>query len=527
MTTQAINTNFLTSLNDIELSDIKDMIESHWGLILVTLIAISFISTRFNHLSDIPGPELAKYTKFWRVYDVFKGQAQWTHIKLHRELIRKGKGEFLRIGPNHVSISDPKAIPTIYGLKRKFEKSMFYPIQCITWNKKPELNLFSMVNEDYHRQQMKLVGNAYAMSSLLEMEHAVDGCTKLMMEKFESKLGKVFDFGLWLQFYAFDVVGEITFNSRLGFLETGDDVDSMISSIRGVLKYSAIIGEIPELHPFLLGNPTLPYIIPSMQTWDKVLQFTLKAVNERTTLKRGGELITNGVNEGNDMLTKWCNNKVDEKMTTRDIIVHLSTNVFAGSDTTAIALRAILYFLMKDPIRLAKARKELDDAKKNGLLSDIIQYKETQEHLPYINACIQEGMRMHPSVGLMLERRVPKGGATISGRFFKEETIVGINAWVLHHDERVFENPDDFIPERWLESSPEQLKKMEKSIFTFGFGSRSCVGKNVSLMEMSKIIPQLLLNYNIEFARPNQEWICSNEWFVQQSGFECVLTRRN
>lgn len=68
-------------------------------------------------LAHIPGPAIACCTGFWRLLDVRKGSAHLTHIRLHQQY-----GSLVRIGPNHVSVGDPKAIPTIYGLKSGFTK---------------------------------------------------------------------------------------------------------------------------------------------------------------------------------------------------------------------------------------------------------------------------------------------------------------------------------------------------------------------------------------------------------------------
>lgn len=84
------------------------------------------------------------------------------------------------------------------------------------------------------------------------------GC--MLFPHFTSKL-KVAD-QIGRQYYAFDVVGEFTFQKKLGFLEKGSDVDDMMKTIEGILFYSATIGQVPELHPFLLGNPILPHLIP-------------------------------------------------------------------------------------------------------------------------------------------------------------------------------------------------------------------------------------------------------------------------
>ncbi|KAB5559620.1 cytochrome P450 oxidoreductase [Coniochaeta sp. 2T2.1] len=500
-------------------------VKNHLILCVTVLYVLSLLYNRYRPgLSGIPGPALAKWTKLWRLHDVYQSQSHWTAIRLHRQ-----HGPLVRIAPNVVSVADPKEIKTIYSLTSAFTKSAFYPIQSISWEKKPQTNLFSTRDPVYHREQKKKVAGAYSLTSLLESEPAVDSCTELFISRLDeyATSGKPVDLGMWLQYYAFDVVGEVTFALKLGFLDKGADVDGMMSTIEGILAYASLCGQVPEMHPFLLGNPVWPYLLPAMETWNAVLTFTLKAINSRTSMKRGGELELNDDGE-KDMLSKWAAVKSKDplKICTRDIIVHLSTNVFAGSDTTAIALRAAIYFLIKNPEKMKKTVDEIDAADKKGKLSDPIAYKESINHLPYTCAVIKEAMRLHPSVGLLMERHVPPQGAQICGQYIPGGTIVGINPWVLQHDPNVYEDPEAFTPERWLTSDSEKLTQMETSFISFGAGSRTCIGKNISLMEMQKLVPQLLRKYTIELADPKAEWKTSNRWFVQQSGLVCRLTKR-
>lgn len=301
----------------------------------------------------------------------------------------------------------------------------------------------------------------------------------------------------------------------------------MISAIHGMLVYASICGQVPEMHPFLLGNPLFPVFIPSMETWNQVLQFTLKAVNSRTSLQRDGELELekHSASDGKDMLFRWMtvHNTDPQKLSTRDIIVHLSTNVFAGSDTTAIALRAVFYFLMRHPHVLAKVRDELDTAEPK--LSNPISYRESVTYLPYLTAVLKESMRLHPSVGLILEREVPSPGITICDQYIPAGTVVGINAWVVHRNAEIYPDPDAFIPERWIDSAPEKLREMEQAFFNFGAGARSCVGRNISLMEMQKVVPQLLREFEVRLWE-EREWRTRNVWFVVQDGVVCELVPR-
>ncbi|KAJ5360020.1 Cytochrome P450 E-class group I [Penicillium concentricum] len=394
------------------------------------------------------------------------------------------------------------------------------------------MNLFSTRDETYHRHQKRIVANAYSVSSLLELESSVDSCTEIFtsqLSKFATK-GTPMDLGVWLQYYAFDVIGEITFAKKLGFLEQCRDIDGMMQAIKGMLVYASLCGQVPKMHKFLLGNPLLTLFMPSMESWNQVLQFTLKAVNSVASLKRDGDKINAYQGEGTggkDMMSRWMAVHRDdpERLSVRDIIVHLSANVFVGAATTGIALRAILNFLMRDPRIMDKVKGEIDVAVRKGRVGNPISYRESLAHLPYMTAVIKEALRLHPSTGLIIEREVPQPGATICGKYIPGGTIVGINAWVVNRNARVFHDPDMFIPERWLESTTEKLMEMEQAIFTFGSGPRACVGKNVSFIEMHKIVPQLLREFEIRL-NSSKELEVRNIWFVQQEGMICDLVKR-
>ncbi|CAG8216611.1 unnamed protein product [Penicillium salamii] len=390
------------------------------------------------------------------------------------------------------------------------------------------MNIFSTRDVAYHRAQRRNVASGYSLSSLLESESAIDSCTALFvsqMSKFADQKTPV-NLGNWLQYYAFDVVGEVTFSKKLGFLEEGRDVDNIMEAIHGNLVYASLCGQIPELHHLLVGNPLTPFLLPSLESWNQVLQFTLKAINPQTPLKENGEIQEDKVT-GKDMMSRWmaAHQADPERFSTRDAIVHLSANVFAGSDTTAIALRAIVYLLMRNPATMAKVVAELDNAISEKKVGNPVSYRESTTHLPYLGAVIKEALRIHPSVGLILEREVPDGGAVICGKQIPAGTTVGINAWVVNRSEEIFPDPDEFLPERWLDSSPEKLKVMEQSILTFGAGSRSCIGKHISFMEMYKVIPQLLREFEIEL-HDSKEWKTRNIWFVQQGEMICDFVRR-
>ena len=387
-------------------------------------------------------------------------------------------------------------------------------------------SIFSTRDPVYHRNMKKVIGHAYSMSNVLEMEESIDSCITLFLSQLKdlARRKEVVDLGEWIQFYTFDATGELSFAQKFGFLREGRDFDNIMPTILTQLSYGNIIGQIPEANNLLIGNRYFRMLFPQVEQRNHIMEFTMKAIKSRKESPESEK----PEKAGADMLSRWItiHEKDPEKLSEDDLLNHLSTNVFAGSDTQAISLRSIYHQLMRNPAKLRRARQEVDDATSAGKLSDCITYTEVMTHLPYICASIKEGMRLHPSVGQMIERYVPAGGATICGKFYPEGTIVGVNAWASHRHPDFFQDPDDFIPERWLESSPAQLKEMERAIFYFGGGSRTCIGKNMALSSIHKLLARFLREMDVKLHNPDKPLKLACKGIVIQTGLLVDLEER-
>lgn len=181
-------------------------------------------------------------------------------------------------------------------------------------------------------------------------------------------------------------------------------------------------------------------------------------------------------------------------------------NVFGGSDSTAITLKTVFYHLIKAPHLMKALRNEIDQvefSRKDGIAT----WNETRQ-LPYLTAVIQESLRLHPALGLHLERIVPASGLQVGNYFLPPGTIVGASAWVLHQDESIFgNNCKEFRPERWLEASEQKRTEMNNAMFAFSMGSKACLGKSIAFLEMYKLIPTIVKRYEVSqhpvyFASP-------------------------
>jgi cytochrome P450 len=231
-----------------------------------------------------------------------------------------------------------------------------------------------------------------------------------------------------------------------------------------------------------------------------------------------------------DFLDRFLAAKQINPKTVNDSYVwcYAITNVVAGSDTIAIPLRSILYYVLSSKDIYKKLMLEL--VKSNFILP--VSWKSAQQ-LPYLDAVVKEALRIHPPVGLGLERVVPIEGFHLpDGTFFEPGTLVSMNAWVLHRSEAIFgDDTNIFEPGRWLQRPNEteddfrqRLHKMQQSEFTFGFGPRTCIGKNLSLLEIYKVVPTLFLSFNMKLFKA--DWNTWNSWFVRQEGLEIQLDTR-
>ncbi|GIJ90957.1 hypothetical protein Asppvi_009922 [Aspergillus pseudoviridinutans] len=463
------------------------------------LILRYLLRALFDPLRDVKGPTFARYTRLWEIYNNWQGQLEHVTVALHKQY-----GSIVRLAPNRYSISDPSAIRTIYGTGSKFSKSDYYiPFGAPIDHK----DVFSETSNEKHASERRKISNMYAMSSLVSYEPFVDKVNGQFMAALadHAQRGRALDLFTWMQFYAFDVIGEITLGRSFGLLEAGHDKDGLLRAVHvGSISYGSMVGLIPKIHPWYLW---LQKVLPIESHWKVTQRVILREI--------GARLEGVSTSDRKDFLAKCVElskaGKLDQS-TTNNV---LGMNIGAGSDTTGISMSAIIYFLMKHPSCLQKLRDEIETADRQGNLSNPVTFQEAQK-LPYLQATIKEALRLHAAVGQILSRVVPDGGAQIAGRHFPQGTVVGVNAWVVHSDENIWgKNAHEFRPERWLVEK-EQLAFLDQNYLAFGAGSRTCIGKNISLLEMTKLLPQLVRRFDFVPAG-DSEWTTTSGWFVKQN----------
>ena len=243
----------------------------------------------------------------------------------------------------------------------------------------------------------------------------MDDAVAHFVQKMQDRLGQNIDMGLFVQLFAFDVIGEVTFSRRFGFMDAGSD-SGFFAQIESVLRSGAWVGQIPALywiHDFL--SPVIGNHLGITIRHGRLRDFASQEVENR---KRTGT-------DHQDILGKLLEvqRQRPSEMDYTNVLSMATTNVTAGSDTTAISTRSVIYHILKNPECKRKLVEEIDLPMKNIGSNKPITLEQTK-HMPYLQACLYEGLRLHPAVGMSLPRVTPPNGIEIDGHFIPKGVSV-------------------------------------------------------------------------------------------------------
>ncbi|KAL9638743.1 MAG: hypothetical protein Q9164_001360 [Protoblastenia rupestris] len=337
------------------------------------------------------------------------------------------------------------------------------------------------------------------MKHLGQKEGAIDDLIrmllKIMDEKAEQTKGtSPIDLPLTLQYFTFDAGGVFSFSRPYGFLRERIDIDGIIQSVRVGSMHLNRLAQVPMLQFLIDKNPLARYfgfIAPPMAFAKKHLP------TERIEKQMRMSDIES---HNHDILDYYLSAiKKNPGVVTKNEIADLGLMVVVpASEAVRTAISVLIYQMLQHPRALKELQQELDA---NFTDPNILPSSEIASNLQYLDACIKEMFRVHPSTGFMLERVVPAGGSVVQGEHLPGGTIVGTAAWMIHRHKPTFgEDVEIFRPERWLEASTKERADMERYLCPFGFGSRLCLGKEIGLFEVYKMGATLLSRYEVWFT---------------------------
>ncbi|KAK0638079.1 Cytochrome P450 monooxygenase gsfF [Lasiodiplodia hormozganensis] len=317
-------------------------------IVVFAVVCAYVIYQRFLHpLSRYPGPLLASLSNVWKAYHVYQGDLEYAILKLHQE-----HGKIVRIGPNHLDISDAAAVKNIYLTGKSFVKSSFYDAFTAL---RP--NIFGTRDENIHAARKKALTPGFSLQSVTQMEPYIDSCLAKLLARLDAAAatGEPIDLKAWISFFVIDVLGELAFSRSFDMLERGQT--EALPPLKEHVFLAMLTGQFPAIVP--LVNKYLPYIpIPALQATIKGRMKLRQLAIDRITTR-----LAHPDPSRRDLLAKLIASYESGDDAAGIDVVDIQTEAFgfiiAGSHTTAATITLLFWHLLHNPQTLAKLEDEV------------------------------------------------------------------------------------------------------------------------------------------------------------------------
>ncbi|KAI0534394.1 putative cytochrome P450 [Xylaria digitata] len=485
----------------------SDVMTRFWDLFTIEIVvkilaALSIVHVAshivynlyLHPLSKYPGPLLGRSTLLWRFYNVLGGRWHRHIDKLHKKY-----GAVVRVSPNELSFASIESWKDIYGHatggRGTCVKGEFYDVFGGGFNSSC---IGSERNPKEHGRMRKALSNAFSTKSLLEQEVVVNENVDAFLKRLGADGGpgtKGLNMTIWFEMIAFDILGEMSFGESFGSVAQGHP--HFWSQMFTEHLFAITVIDMLRRYRFFtaLGKLLLPL---TMSLREKHTQLSRDKVARRL----------NSTSSRADFMSLLINKVRTGEMDMEELTAHASTLTVAGGETVATFLASATYYLLNNPITLARLQTEIRTA--FGSYDEINATRAQQ--LPYLQAVVAEGLRMHPPGSRGFPRVSP--GTQISGHYVPAGVEVYTSAWTMTHDEKYFHDPFTFKPERWIDPDCKDVKEASQP---FSLGPRGCIGKNFAYLEVNLILAKMLWTYDMELINKELDWEGSSHEHVMWS----------
>ncbi|RFU29400.1 hypothetical protein B7463_g6939, partial [Scytalidium lignicola] len=383
-------------------------------------------------------------------------------------------GDFVRTGPSEITIYLPEAIPVIYGPSSKCTKAPRYDV---SW---PTVSMHASRDKTLHDKRRRIWDRAFSTKSLRNYESRVLGYANELVKGISGLSGKTVLANQWFNFYSFDVMGDLAFGKSFHMLSSGKQHWCLDLLYKGQSPLG-ILGTVPWLFIILARLPGVGTDFRRFVGWCS------EQVEERKKMNPEVPDIMSHLLEA----SAKAENPRDERLW---LMGDSRLIIIAGSDTTAITLTHIFYHLAKDQSQVQKLRTELENL---NITEEGFNF-ESVRTASHLNGIINETLRLHHPVPAGLLRVTPPEGLLIAGTFVPGNTTVNVPMWSIGKSKKAYEQPEEFIPERWY-SRPELVRNKD-AFAPFLIGPDSCIGRQLAMMSLRAVVSLMILHFDVSFA---------------------------
>ncbi|KAI1493642.1 benzoate 4-monooxygenase cytochrome P450 [Biscogniauxia mediterranea] len=464
-----------------------------WLMLLVSLgplsaLTIGVYNLFFHPLSHIPGPLWARVSGIPSWYHAYHGDR---HVWLWQ--LFQTYGDRIRPEPDTVLFCDPEAYADIYSVKSNVRRSRFY--EALKRNKHESTTLTTIDVAEHARRRRRLnlcfTEKSIRAASEFIVKH-VDRWIDIIVDEIDGTTGwsASMDFSDRVDGLIFDIMADLSFGKSFDIKEPGDSyLKATPHNIAEYMKFYYLMCRSPFLKLLLWLKPRgLDWLLeliapPAAQQYTKFVQ---DSVTERIALQK--LQADKPENERRQDLFYFVAEARDEagRPAYNELELHAESSllIVAGSDTTAVSLSALFFYLTGDPQRCQKLASEIRSAFDRA--EDIVYGPELMR-CTYLRACVDESLRLTPTSPSDLPREIRAGGMKIKGQYYPPGTIVGTVPWASSRDAKVYGDADVFRPERWIlgeGATEDELKRAKAGFHPFLSGQYNCVGQNLAMAEV-------------------------------------------
>ncbi|KAF2727110.1 benzoate 4-monooxygenase cytochrome-like protein P450 [Polyplosphaeria fusca] len=484
--------------------------QARWPILgAILLLYIASKVRTYMRLRQFKGPFSTGWSEVWHVRAILSLRS---HEK-YREVTDK-YGPISRIGPNDLITTSPELLMQMNTVRSPYTRAAWYNRSSRVEVGKD--HIFSLIDEDKHTKRRQQMSPGYSGKENLSLEPSIDGRVQDLVELIRSKYistpaqTKPMDLARKFQYLALDVISLIGFGKTFGHLKVDSDVDNFIAATEAGFPRITLTCAIGSL-PILQWPPIARLISPSEN--DKTGLGRMMAMFRRLVEDR----LTTSTDKRSDMMASFMRHGLSKD----EVITEAFLQIIAGSDTTATTMRSVMLYIISHPRVYKRLQAEIDHAVESGLLGSSAIISEAQaKTLPYLNAVIREGIRIHPPVTDIVPKVVPKEGDTVSingeSIFLPGGTNIGYCVLGLNRSKALFgDDVDLFRPERWLveddKDSAVRIEAMKRTTeMMFGYGKYQCLGKPIAWMEINKALFELMRHFDWAIERPEKPWTSAN-----------------
>ncbi|XP_078595814.1 1,25-dihydroxyvitamin D(3) 24-hydroxylase, mitochondrial-like isoform X1 [Branchiostoma floridae x Branchiostoma japonicum] len=414
-------------------------------------------------------------------------------FQMYGPILRNRFGNF-----DMVNTCDPDAAREVFKVEGKYpERLDIAPWRLHREDAGKELAVLLGNDKKWHKNRTVVSRPMLRPQSVAAYVLKIDDVATDMLQRIRSiRAGpdgkEVLDLENELFKWALESISAVLFNERMGLLQDNipQDAQDFINGMHDAFdSLTRAMTPDARLHKLLNTKSWQK----NKQAWDTVFKIGEKVIDRQ--LQRAEERQARGeADDGQLDFLSFISSR--EKLTKEEIYANAIELMGAAIDTTSTTLLWTLYQLCHRPDLQDKLYQEVTQVIGQD---EVITYDHLK-NLHLFKAVIKETLRLHPVAFAIT--RVIQQDTVLMGYEIPAKTVVMVSLYDMARDPRLYKDPEEYRPERWLRGAEDYVDTHPYAYLPFGFGTRSCIGRRVAETELQVLLAKICQQFVLKQRNP-------------------------